>query len=229
MKKKHLLLLLGSLLLGGLIGMFGAAFTNLHLNISQEQVQFVLTTFFFCLGIVALYFIMNSRKVYASYLAEEDDELNERAYIKMYRSLDYGTVAYNVLQVSMLFSLLTVLPSHDLPISAFLLAVLTILVGSFCIKTTSKIRNYQLSILATPKEVLDYLETYDEGEKQAEMVEAYLILFKLNQLILPSVYIILFALSIILGQVQLVAALITAVIHLYINIAQLRKTKRYFK
>ncbi len=41
MKKKHLLLLLGSLLLGGLIGMFGAAFTNLHLNISQEQVQFV--------------------------------------------------------------------------------------------------------------------------------------------------------------------------------------------
>ena len=143
MKKKHLLLLLGSLLLGGLIGMFGATFTNLHLNISQEQVQFILTTIFFCLGIlstiVALYFIMNSRKVYA------------------------------------------------------------------------------------------YLETYDEGEKQAEMEEAYLILFKLNQLILPSVYIILFALSIILGEVQLVAALITAVIHLYINIAQLRKTKRYFK
>ena len=96
MKKKHLLLLLGSLLLGGLIGMFGATFTNLHLNISQEQVQFILTTIFFCLGIlstmVALYFIMNSRKAYDSYLAEEDDELNELAYIKMYRSLDYGTV-----------------------------------------------------------------------------------------------------------------------------------------
>lgn len=41
MKKKHLLLLLlGSLLLGILIGMFGTAFTNLHLKISQEQVQF---------------------------------------------------------------------------------------------------------------------------------------------------------------------------------------------
>ena len=129
----------------------------------------------------------------------------------------------------MFFSLVTVLPSHGLPLSVFLLAVLTILVGSFCVKTTSKIRNYQISILATPKEVLDYLETYDEGEKQAEMAEAYLILFKLNQLILPSVYIILFALSIILGEVQLVGVLITAVIHLYINIAQLRKTKRYFK
>ena len=109
MKKKHLLLLLGSLLLGGLIGMFGAAFTNLHLNISQEQVQFVLTTFFsvweYYRPQVALYFIMNSRKAYDSYLAEEDDELNELIYIKMYRSLDYGTVAYNVLQVSMFFSL----------------------------------------------------------------------------------------------------------------------------
>ena len=50
MKKKHLLLLLGSLLLGGLIGMFGAAFTNLHLKISQEQVQFILTTFLFLSG-----------------------------------------------------------------------------------------------------------------------------------------------------------------------------------
>ena len=181
MKKKHILLLFGSLLLGGLIGMFGAGFSSLHLKIYQEQVQFVLTTVFFCLGIlstiVALYFIMDSRKAYASYLAEEDDELNELAYIKMYRSLDYGTVAYNVLQVSMLFSLVTVLPSHDLPLSVFLLAVLTILIGSFCVKTTSKIRNYQLSILATPKEVLDYLETYDEGEKQAEMEEAYFILF----------------------------------------------------
>ena len=74
----------------------------------------------------------------------------------MYRSLDYGTVAYNVLQVSMLLACLQCCLSHDLPISVFLLAVLTILVGSFCIKTTSKIRNYQLSILATPKEVLDY-------------------------------------------------------------------------
>ncbi len=61
------------------------------------------------------------------------------------------------------------------------------------------------------------------------MEEAYLILFKLNQLILPAVYISLFALSIILGEVQLVSVLITALIHLYINIAQLRKTKRYFK
>ena len=36
-------------------------------------------------------------------------------------------------------------------------------------------------------------------------------------------------LSLVLGQVQLVALLVAVVIHLYTNVAQLRKTKRYFK
>ncbi len=76
----------------------------------------------------------------------------------MYRSLYYGTVAYNVLQVSMFFSLVTVLPSHDLPLSVFLLAVLNHSCWKPC-QTTSKIVLPTL-FLATPKEVLDYLETH---------------------------------------------------------------------
>ncbi len=75
---------------------------------------------------------------------------------------------------------------------------------------------------------MDYL-TYDEGEKQAEMEEAYLILFKVNQLLIPGIYVVLVVLSVVLGQVQLVALLVAVVIHLYTNVAQLRKTKRYFK
>ena len=75
----------------------------------------------------------------------------------------------------------------------------------------------------------DYLDTYDEGEKQAEMEEAYLILFKVNQILIPGIYVVLVVLSLVLGQVQLVALLVAVVIHLYTNVAQLRKTKRYFK
>ena len=101
--------------------------------------------------------------------------------------------------------------------------------GAYCLKITSKIRNYKLSVTATPKEVLDYLDTYDEGEKQAEMEEAYLILFKVNQILIPGIYVVLVVLSVVLGQVQLVALLVAVVIHLYTNVAQLRKTKRYFK
>ena len=96
-------------------------------------------------------------------------------------------------------------------------------------KTISLIRQYKLSIFSTPKEVLFYINSYDEGEKQAEMENAYLTLFKLNQIILPALYILLLVLSIILQEIQLVALVLLVVIHLYINFAQLRKTKRYFK
>ena len=233
MKKKHLLILLGSILLGALLGMIGTGFAGLRSEISKDQVLFVLDTFFFWLGIIstilALYFTRMSRKAYSNYQREEDDEQSEQDYIRMYRFLDYGTVANSTLLISMLFSLVAMFPEFRLSLSPFLLTILVIFVGSYCFKTTSLIRNYKFSIMATPKEMLEFLNTYDEGEKQAEMEEAYLILFKINQTILPAIYIFLMFLSLVLGEVQLVALIIAIAIHIYINLAQLRKTKRYFK
>ena len=233
MKKKHLLILLGSLLLGVLLGMIGTGFASLRSEISQDQVLFVLDTFFFWLGIIstilALYFTRMSRKAYNNYQREEGDEQSEQDYIRMYRFLDYGKVANSILLISMLFSLVAMFPEFRLSLSPFLLAILVIFVGSYCFNTTSLIRNYKLSIMATPKEMLEFLDTYDEGEKQAEMEEAYLILFKINQTILPAIYILLIVLSLVLGEVQLIALIIAVAIHIYINLAQLRKTKRYFK
>ena len=233
MKKKHLLILLGSVLLGVLLGMIGTGFASLRSEISKDQVLFVLDAFFFWFGIIstilALYFTRMSRKAYNNYQREEDDEQSEQDYIRMYRFLDYGTVANSTLLISMLFSLVTMFPGFRLSLSPFLLAILVIFVGSYCLNTTSLIRNYKLSIMATPKEMLELLNTYDEGEKQAEMEEAYLILFKINQTILPAIYILLMVLSLVLGEVQLIALIIAVAIHIYINLAQLRKTKRYFK
>ncbi|RSJ66419.1 hypothetical protein D8802_08395 [Streptococcus oralis] len=233
MKKKHLLILLGSILLGVLLGMIGTGFADLRSGISQDQVLFVLDTFFFWLGIIstilALYFTRMSRKAYNNYQREEDDEQSEQDYIRMYRFLDYGTVANSTLLISMLFSLVAMFPEFRLSLSPFLLTILVIFVGSYCFNTTSLIRNYKLSIMPTPKEMLEFLDTYDEGEKQAEMEEAYLTLFKINQTILPAIYILLIVLSLVLGEVQLIALIIAVAIHIYINLAQLRKTKRYFK
>ncbi len=113
---------------------------------------------------------------------------------------------------------------HDLPLSVFSSGIDSLLEVS-ALKQLEQNCNYQLSILATPKEVLDYLETYDEGEKQREMAEAYLILFKLNQLILPSVYIILFALSIILVKCTMSYNGCHPSLYQYCTI---KKNKRYF-
>ena len=233
MEKKQIIFALKIFLASVLLAIFADFLGVNPLGISQEQVVVALKSFFLGLGmltvILTFYFTRKSYQAYQSYQREEEDEENEQDYLAMYRFLDYGTVAWNVSQISMLFCMLLDLGRFGISATSLLLIVVSIWSGVYCLKITSKIRNYKLSVMATPKEVLEYLDTYDEGEKQAEMEEAYLILFKVNQLIIPGIYIVLVVLSMVLGQVQLVALLVAVVIHLYTNVAQLRKTKRYFK
>ena len=233
MEKKHVIFAMKIVIAGILLGIFAGFLGVNPLGISQEQVVVALSSLFLGLGLITtiltFYFIRKSHQAYKSYQREEEDEENEQDYLAMYRFLDYGTVAWNVCQISMLSCLLLDLGGLGPSATSLLLIVVGIWSGVYCLKITSKIRNYKLSIMATPKEVLDYLDTYDEGEKQAEMEEAYLILFKVNQLLIPGIYVVLVVLSVVLGQVQLVALLVAVVIHLYMNVAQLRKTKRYFK
>ena len=233
MEKKQIIFALKFFLASFLLGIFAGFLGVNPLGITQAQVVVALKSLFLGLGmltvILTFYFIRKSHQAYQSYQREEEDEENEQDYLAMYRFLDYGTVAWNVCQISMLSCLLIDLGALGPSVASLLLIVLGIWAGTYCLKITSKIRNYKLSVMATPKEVLEYLDTYDEGEKQAEMEEAYLILFKVNQLIIPGIYVVLVVLSMVLGQVQLVALLVAVVIHLYTNVAQLRKTKRYFK
>ena len=233
MEKKQIIFALKIIIAGFLLGIFTGFLGVNPLGISQEQVVVALKSFFLGLGmltvILTFYFTRKSHQAYQNYQREEEDEGNEQDYLATYRFLDYATVAWNVCQISMLSCLLIDLGGLGPSAASLLLIVLGIWAGVYCLKITSKIRNYKLSVMATPKEILDYLDTYDEGEKQAEMEEAYLILFKVNQLLIPGIYVVLVVLSVVLGQVQLVALLVAVVIHMYMNVAQLRKTKRYFK
>ena len=233
MEKKQIIFALKIFLASVLLGIFAGFLGVNPLDISQEQVIIASYSIFLGLGLITailtFYFTRKSHQAYQNYQREEEDEGNEQDYLATYRFLDYATVAWNVCQISMLSCLLLDLGGLGKSVAPILLMVVGIWSGVYCLKITSKVRNYKLSIMATPKEVLEYLDTYDEGEKQAEMEEAYLILFKVNQLLIPAIYVVLVVLSVVLGQVQLVALLVAVVIHLYTNVAQLRKTKRYFK
>ena len=233
MEKKHVIFALKLFLAGVLLGILAGFLSVNPLGITQAQVIIALYLIFLGLGLITViltfYFIRKSHQAYQSYQREEEDEKNEQDYLAMYRFLDYGTVAWNVCQISMLSCLLINIGSFGPSLGTLFVIVVGIWAGVYCLKITSKIRNYKLSVMATPKEVLEYLDTYDEGEKQAEMEEAYLILFKINQLLIPGIYVVLVVLSVVLGQVQLVALLVAVVIHMYMNVAQIRKTKRYFQ
>ena len=96
-------------------------------------------------------------------------------------------------------------------------------------KTIAIVRQFDLEFFSTPKDVLEYVNSYDEGERQANLEQSFRILFQLNQYVLPGLYIFLFIISVLTGEIQLLAFLLVGAIHIYINVMQLPMVKRYFK
>ena len=158
MEKKDIIFALKIFIAGVLLGIFAGFLGVNPLGISQAQVIIALYSIFLGLGLITViltfYFIRKSHQAYQSYQREEEDEENEQDYLAMYRFLDYGTVAWNVCQISMLSCLLIDLGALGPSVASLLLIVLGIWAGAYCLKITSKISNYKISIMETPKDVL---------------------------------------------------------------------------
>ena len=186
--------------------------------------------------LLAFNFLKKSREFHSLYQEEMDDNLNETYYVQMYRNLEFGTIAFNIASVAILLALfisaseMVVLNgSHiTLPLS-FLALVLIFSVQKYLFKTIAIVRQFDLAFFSTPKDVLDYFDSYDEGERKANLEQSFRILFQLNQYVLPALYIFLFIISFLIGEIQLLAFLLVGAIHIYINVMQLPMVKRYFK
>ena len=181
-------------------------------------------------------FLKKSRKFHSLYQEEMDDDLNETYYVQMYRNLEFGTIAFNIASVAILLAFFIsgseeiVLNRSNLTLSlSFLALVLVFNAQKYLYKTISIVRQFDLAFFSTPKDVLDYINSYDEGERQANLEQSFRILFQLNQYVLPGLYIFLFIISVLTGEIQLLAFLLVGAIHIYINVMQLPMVKRYFK
>lgn len=188
-------------------------------------------------GIVLTFnFLKKSRKFHSLYQEEMDDDLNETYYVQMYRNLEFGTIAFNIASVAILLALfisaseMVVLNgSHiTLPLS-FLALVLIFSVQKYLFKTIAIVRQFDLVFFSTPKDILEHFDSYDEGERKANLEQSFRILFQLNQYVLPALYIFLFIISFLTGEIQLLAFLLVGAIHIYINVMQLPMVTRYFK
>ena len=104
-----------------------------------------------------------------------------------------------------------------------------LLAQKYLYKTISIVRQFDLAFFSTPKDVLDYINSYDEGERQANFEQSFRILFQLNNYVLPGLYILIDLFSLLTGEIQLLALLLVGAIHIYINVMQLPMVKRYFK
>ena len=190
-----------------------------------------------CVGILLTFnFLKKSRKFHSLYQEEMDDDLNETYYVQMYRNLEFGTITSNITSVAILFALVIsgseviVLDVSRITFSlSFLALVLFLQSQKYLSKTIAIVRQFDLALFSTPKDILNYINSYDEGERQANLEQSFRILFQLNQYVLPVLYIFLFFISVLTGEIQLLAFLLVGVIHVYINVMQLPMVKRYFK
>ena len=181
-------------------------------------------------------FLKKSRKFHSLYQEEMDDDLNETYYVQMYRNLEFGTIAFNSASVAILLALfisgseVIVLDISHITLSlSFLGLVLVFNAQNYLFKTIAIVRQIGLVFFSTPKDILEHFDSYDEGERKANLEQSFRILFQLNQYVLPVLYIFLFFISVLTGEIQLLAFLLVGAIHIYINVMQLPMVKRYFK
>ena len=244
MKKKRGLLFLMAVILGGFLGMFAGMFKvyteNYGSILDVKTVIPWISSICLLLGFISMFltfdFLKKSRKFHSLYQEEMDDDLNETYYVQMYRNLEFGTIAFNSASVAIFLALfisgseVIVLNVSHLTLSlSFLALVLVFNAQKYLYKTIAIVRQFDLEFFSTPKDVLDYVNSYDEGERQANLEQSFRILFQLNQYVLPGLYFLIGIFSLLTGEIQLLAFLLVGAIHIYINVMQLSMVKRYFK
>ena len=244
MKKKRGLLFLMSVFfggfLGGFVGMFKAGAESYEVILDVKVLIPWISTICLLLGFISVLltfnFLKKSRKFHSLYQEEMDDNLNETYYVQMYRNLEFGSIAFNITSVAISLSIFLSLnevvilhTGHQTFSLSFLAFVLFLSAQKSLSKTIAIVRQFDLEFFSTPKDVLDYVNSYDEGERQANLEQSFRILFQLNQYVLPGLYFLIDIFSLLTGEIQLLAFLLVGAIHIYINVMQLPMVKRYFK
>jgi len=244
MKKKRGLLFLSAVVLGAFLGSFAGMFktraeshgTILDVKVLIPWISAICLLLGFISILLTFNFLKKSRKFHSLYQEEMDDDLNETYYVQMYRNLEFGTIAFNITGVAILLSLfisgseVIVLNVSYLTLSlSFLALAMVFSAQKYLYKTIAIVRQFDLEFFSTPKDVLDYINSYDEGERQANLEQSFRVLFQLNQYVLPGLYFLIDLFSLLTGEIQLLAFLLVGTIHIYINVMQLPMVKRYFK
>ena len=244
MKKKRGLLFLMSVVFGGFLGMFAGMFKayteNYGTILDVKTVIPWISSICLLLGFISMFltfdFLKKSRKFHSLYQEEMDDDLNETYYVQMYRNLEFGTIAFNITGVAILLSLfisgsevIVLNVSYLTLYLSFLALAMVFSAQKYLYKTIAIVRQFDLEFFSTPKDVLDYINSYDEGERQANLEQSFRVLFQLNQYVLPGLYFLIDLFSLLTGEIQLLAFLLVGTIHIYINVMQLPMVKRYFK
>ena len=90
-------------------GMFKAYTENYGSILDVKTVIPWISSICLLLGFISMFltfdFLKKSRKFHSLYKEEMDDDLNESYYVQMYRNLEFGTLAFNIVSVMTILAL----------------------------------------------------------------------------------------------------------------------------
>lgn len=231
-------ILIGALL-GGVLG-FIAGFlsessllSNSLAVISAEKVAVgihVVSRFLvLVLIILSLMVIAYIRKYLPHYQKDMSDD-SEELYRSLNRKYSYGVIFTGTASVLTMLNILLMLSFKSTqPFLDFAVLILVIMLQAYLLKLYGRIKGVKVPLFPNLKELKSNILQMDEAELEAEHQNAFEIVMNLSGAILPSIYVILFLISLLTGRVELTAMLVAAFIHLYIMLMQFKITKAYYR
>ena len=239
----NVLIFLAGALIGGLSILF--AETGLLKNISWSTIFSVqLLRQLGRASLIILYplvffLIYRTRKYNEAYEKEADEDKNYEWYRLTFKNLEYATIVFNISSAIVLFTILVGvvyienITNHKSPLQwsliDYAIAFLYFILQVVFLKTVQKVRHYKLSAFPTTEEIKEFALSYDESELQANYEQCYLILFNVNQRLLPALYVILGILGAFTPLNVLSGFVVLVVIHIYINLMYYPMVRKYFK
>ena len=165
MKKKRGLLFLMAVILGGFLGMFAGMFKAYTENygsiLDVKTVIPWISSICLLLGFISMFltfdFLKKSRKFHSLYKEEMDDNLNESYYVQMYRNLEFGTLAFNIVSVMTILALfismneVIILHTSSIVLGlSFPALILVAVLQKYLFKTISIVRQFDLAFFSIP-------------------------------------------------------------------------------
>ena len=239
----NILILLAGALIGALFGFFSGfgVFENFSwssaLNVGLLR-QLGRASLIILYPLV-FFLIYRTRKYNEAYEKEADEDKNYEWYRLTFKNLEYATIVFNISSAIVLFTILVGvvfignITNHKSPLQwsliDYAIAFLYIILQVVFLKTVQKVRHYKLSAFPTTEEIKEFVLSYDESELQANYEQCYLILFNVNQRLLPALYVILGIVGTFTPLNVVSGFVILVVIHIYINLMYYPMVRKYFK
>lgn len=184
--------------------------------------------------LTVLYLFFKSLRMFKAYQSQDlDDDVMDDLDRRLNLEIDYLQIANSTAAVTSLFLMMNgfqMTPEElKFPIFAFLGLIVSGIFQMIILWFYGKIRGIKVSLLPSVKELKNNILEQDEAELQANYKMAFEVVMTLSSAILPGCYFLLFIISTLTGQSQLVAFLIVTIIHFYILFANLKMARKFYR